>query len=91
MDSLEEKPKQLKPRHSLVLLREMFASDRAGHLWTASELSELMPMSKSTLYRAVNELITHGFIVRVSRGVYSFLPMDNGSVLPLDMERVYVS
>lgn len=87
MFTLQEDVKYLEPRHSLVLLREVIKSGRGGGLWTSKEIQGLTPMSRSTTYRAINELITHGFLVRVTRGVYRSPYLGGGKLLPLDMTR----
>jgi predicted transcriptional regulator len=86
MFTLQEETKYTKPRHSLVLLHALFCADRVGHTWTTKELAELVPYSRSTLYRAIHELRTHGFIAKRQRGLYWFNLLDEGFLYPIDMQ-----
>lgn len=85
MFPLEETVKFTKPRHSLVLLHALLIADRAGHLWTTKDLHELVPYSRSTLYRAIHELRVHGFLAKKQRGIYWCNLIDEGFLYPIDM------
>jgi DNA-binding IclR family transcriptional regulator len=67
---MKEPYKNRKPSAPLVILSYMMG-EGSHRVVTPHELHENIGMSRTTVHRALYDLMSHNLVVRVSRGVYA--------------------